>query len=89
MFENKNFIIQYLQDDEISEENIHKFSLEIKDFDTPLVTIKYDCKKGKIISKWIEEKDNDNIPKNHVAYKLIDLVEFEICSIFKFIIQHV
>ena len=66
----------------------NSFSIDIKDFDTPLINIKYDKKKLKIVSKYINIYDNKNEPKNHVAYKLIDLCKFELYEIFDFLIKH-
>ena len=66
----------------------NSFSIDIKDFDTPLINIKYDKKKLKIVSKYIDIDDDRNEPKNHVAYKLIDLCKFELYEIFDFLIKH-
>ena len=45
-------------------------------------------KKLKIVSKYIDIDDDRNEPKNHVAYKLIDLCKFELYEIFDFLIKH-
>ena len=47
-----------------------------------------DKKKLKIVSKYIDIDDDRNEPKNHVAYKLIDLCKFELYEIFDFLIKH-
>ena len=67
---------------------VNSDEFDIKDFDTPLINIKYDKKKLKIVSKYINIYDNKNEPKNHVAYKLIDLCKFELYEIFDFLIKH-
>ena len=76
---------KYIENDS---DDLHSFSIDIKDFDTPLINIKYDKKKLKIVSKYINIYDNKNEPKNHVAYKLIDLCKFELYEIFDFLIKH-
>lgn len=70
LFENEQMIVKYIENDS---DDLHSFSIDIKDFDTPLINIKYDKKKLKIVSKYIDIDDDRNEPKNHVAYKLIDL----------------
>lgn len=88
LFENKNFEVRYIEYVN-KEDYLHNFYINIKNFDTPPVSIKYDIKKEKIVSMCIEEEDNDNIPKNQVSFKLLDLARYELCSIFKFMIDHV
>ena len=85
LFENEQMIVKYIENDS---DDLHRFSIDIKDFDTPLINIKYDKKKLKILSKYINIYDNKNEPKNHVAYKLIDLCKFELYEIFDFLIKH-
>ncbi len=85
LFENKQLIIKYIEDDN---DEIHSFSVDIKDFDTPEIKIKYNDKKEKIVSMYIDLEEDENEPKNHVAYKLINLCKCELYSIFNFMIKH-
>ena len=85
LFENEQMIVKYIENDS---DDLHSFSIDIKDFDTPLINIKYDKKKLKIVSKYIDIDDDRNEPKNHVAYKLIDLCKFELYEIFDYLIKH-
>lgn len=85
IFENNQLRIEYIKN---NDEEINDFSVDIKEFDTPDINIKYDYKKRKIVSMYIDIEEDDNEPKNHVAYKLIDLCKFEIINIFDFMIAH-
>ena len=42
LFENEQMIVKYIENDS---DDLHSFSIDIKDFDTPLINIKYDKKK--------------------------------------------
>lgn len=85
LFENKQFKIEYICE---NKEKIHDFIVDIKDFDTPLINIKYDDKKEEIVSIYISREESDNDPKNHVSYKLINLCKYELITIFNFMINH-
>lgn len=86
LFENKKLIIKYIENKQNDE--IYDFTVDIKDFDTPNINIKYDYDKQKIVSTWIDIEEDQNDPKNHVAYKLLDLCKNDLCNILKFMIEH-
>ena len=89
LFENKKMKVKYLGSfDEDIKNNTHIFTIDIKEFDTPLLNIEYDDNDKVIIRTWIDEED-ENIPKSHVIYKLFSLIEFEVLEIMKFIITHI
>ena len=86
LFENKQLIIKYIGRSQ--HDNIFDFSVDIKDFYTPNINLKYDYANEKIVSVWIDTEGDDNEPKNHVAYKLIDLCKHDLCIKLKFMIDH-
>lgn len=86
LFENKHLIIKSIESNE--EEKLYNFSVDIKDFYTPNINIKFDYEKQKIVCVEIDEDEDDNEPKNHVAYKLIDLCKHDLCIKLKFMIDH-
>ncbi|WP_455539908.1 hypothetical protein [Terrisporobacter sp.] len=79
-------IIKYMENE--NQDGYYNFSVDIKDFDTPNVNLKFDYREGKIVTMWIDRDDDQNDPKNHVVYKLIDLCKYDLCSILKFMIEH-
>ncbi len=85
LFENNQLIVRYKLDDT---DELHSFCVDIKDFDTPTINMKYNHKKEKIVSMYIDLDEDRNEPKNHVAYKLIDLCKSELYEIFDFMIKH-
>ena len=84
LFENKHLVIKSIESNK--EDKLYDFSVDIKDFYTPNINIKFDYEKQKIVSVGIDEDNNE--PKNHVAYKLIDLCKHDLCIKFKFMIDH-
>lgn len=86
LFENKQLIIKYIENNQ--KDKLYDFSVDIKDFDTPNINLKFDYEKQKIVSTWIDVEEDDNEPKNHVAYKLIDLCKHDLCIKLKFMIEH-
>lgn len=86
LFENKHLVIKGIERKQ--EDKLYDFSVDIKDFYTPNINIKFDYENQKIVSVGIDEDENDNEPKNHVAYKLIDLCKHDLCIKFKFMIDH-
>ena len=86
LFENKQLIIKYIEND--NKDGYYDFSVEIKDFDTPNINLKFDYDKGKIVTMWIDIYEDENEPKNHVVYKLFDLCRYNISTILKFMIEH-
>ena len=74
LFENKQLIIKYIEND--NKDGYYDFSVEIKDFDTPNINLKFDYDKGKIVTMWIDIYEDENEPKNHVVYKLFDLCKY-------------
>lgn len=86
LFENKQLIIKYIENNQ--KDKLYDFSVDIKDFDTPNINLKFDYEKQKIVSTWIDVEEGDNEPKNHVAYKLIDLCKHDLCIKLKFMIEH-
>ena len=86
LFENKQLIIKYIEND--NKDGYYDFSVEIKDFDTPNINLKFDYDKGKIVTMWIDIYEDENEPKNHVVYKLFDLCKYDISTILKFMIEH-
>ena len=71
-----------------NKDGYYDFSVEIKDFDTPNINLKFDYDKGKIVTMWIDIYEDENEPKNHVVYKLFDLCKYNISTILKFMIEH-
>lgn len=86
LFENKNLVIKSVESNK--EEKLYDFSVDIKDFYTPNINIKFDYEKQKIVYVGIDEDDDANEPKNQVAYKLIDLCKHDLCIKLKFMIDH-
>ena len=86
LFENKQLIIKYIEND--NKDGYYDFSVEIKDFDTPNINLKFDYDKGKIVTMWIDIYEDENEPNNHVVYKLFDLCKYNISTILKFMIEH-
>lgn len=86
LFENKNLIIKYIENSK--DNKLYDFSVEIKDFDTPNVNLRFDYENQKIVLTWIDTDEDDNEPKNHVAHKLIDLCKHDLCIKLKFMIDH-
>ena len=86
LFENKQLIIKYIENNK--KDKLYDFCIDIKDFDTPNINVKFDYKNQKIVSVWIDLEENYNEPKNHVAYKLIDLCKHDLCIKLKFMIDH-
>ena len=86
LFENKNLVIKSVESNK--EEKLYYFSVDIKDFYTPNINIKFDYEKQKIVYVGIDEDDDANEPKNQVAYKLIDLCKHDLCIKLKFMIDH-
>lgn len=86
LFENKHLVIKSIESNE--EEKLYHFSVDIKDFYTPNINIKFDYEKQKIVCVEIDEDDDNNEPKNHIAYKLLDLCKHDLCIKFKFMIDH-
>lgn len=86
LFENKQLIIKSIEN--IQKDKFYNFSVDIKDFYTPNINIKFDYENQKIVSIWIDEEEDENEPKNHVAYKLIDLCKHDLCIKLKFMIDH-
>lgn len=90
LFENQKLKLNYLKScDEDTKNKTYIFNIDIKDFDTPILNIEYDDKDKVIIRTWIEYEEDDNIPKNHVVYKLFSLIEFEVCEIMHFMVKHI
>lgn len=88
LFENEKLKIHYLKECNEVKSKMYLFSIDIKDFDTPILNIEYDGNEDSVIRTWIDERD-ENIPKSHVVYKLFSLIEFEVCEIMKFMIKHI
>ncbi|MEG0855174.1 MAG: hypothetical protein RSG52_01720 [Terrisporobacter sp.] len=88
IFINKRFVVKYVEEENKMEDYIYNFSVDIKDFDTPFVNIKYDSNKNKIVSMWLNTEVDDNGPKNHVAMKLLEFGKYEVCEIIKFMVSH-
>lgn len=86
LFENKQLIIKYIENNH--NDKLYDFSVEIKDFYTPNINVKFDYESEKIVSIWIDTEEDDNEPKNQVAYKLIDLCKHDLCIKLKFMIDH-
>lgn len=86
LFENKYLIIKSIESNK--EDKLYNFSVDIKDFYTPNINIKFDYEKQKIVSIGIDKDEDDNEPKNHVAYKLINLCKHDLCIKLKFMIDH-
>ena len=86
LFENKYLIIKSIESNK--EDKLYDFSVDIKDFYTPNINIKFDYEKQKIVSIGIDKDEDDNEPKNHVAYKLINLCKHDLCIKLKFMIDH-
>ena len=86
LFENKQLIIKYIENNQ--KDKLYDFSVDIKDFDTTNIKLKFDYEKQEIVSTWIDVEEDDNEPKNHVAYKLIDLCKHDLCIKLKFMIEH-
>ena len=89
IFINERLLIKHVENEKDEENNIYNFSVDIKDFDTPLVNIKFDNNKHKIVSMWINTEVDDNEPKNHIEYKLLEYIKIEVCLIIKFMIAHI
>ena len=51
IFENNQLRIEYIKN---NDEEINDFSVDIKEFDTPDINIKYDYEKRKIVSMYID-----------------------------------
>ena len=60
LFENEQMIVKYIENDS---DDLHSFSIDIKDFDTPLINIKYDKKKLKIKESGLPQVVIDQTPK--------------------------
>ena len=88
IFINERLLVKYVENENDKNNHTYNFSVDIKDFDTPFVNIKYDSSTNKIVSMWIDIEEDDNEPKNHVAYKLLQLSKFELKEIIKFMINH-
>ena len=61
LFENKQLIIKYIEND--NKDGYYDFSVEIKDFDTPNINLKFDYDKGKIVTMWIDIYEDENEPE--------------------------
>lgn len=89
-FENRklkiNYIEKYITD---TNNRTHIFDVDIKDFDTPILSVEYSENEEVILRTWIRDEKSDNAPKNHVVYKLFSLIEFEVFEIMKFMIKHI
>lgn len=88
IFINERLLVKHVGDENDEYNNIYNFSVDIKDFDTPFVNVKYDNSRSKIVSMWVDTEEDDNEPKNHVAYKLLQLSKVELKEIIKFMITH-
>ena len=88
LFENEKLKIHYFKECNNEKSKTYLFSIEIKDFDTPILNLEYDESEAIVIRTWIDERD-ENIPKSHVIYKLFCLIKFEVCEIIKFMIKHI
>lgn len=86
LFENSQLIIRYIEDSK--HEELYDFSVDIKEFDTPNINLRFDYENEKIVSVWIDTEEDDNEPKNHVAYKLINLCRHDLSIKLKFMIEH-
>ena len=90
LFENQKLKVTYLGScDEDIKNKTHIFTINIKEFDTPPLNVRYDDNDKVIIRTWIEEEEDENGPKSHVIYKLFSLIEFEVSEIMQFIIRHI
>ncbi|RDY23707.1 hypothetical protein CHF27_007175 [Romboutsia maritimum] len=89
-FENRklkiNYIEKYITD---TNNRTYIFDVDIKDFDTPILSVEYSENEEAILRTWIRDEESDNAPKNHVVYKLFSLIEFEVFEIMKFMIKHI
>lgn len=90
LFENNKLSVTYYGNCENDvNSKTHRFKVYIKDFNAPILNLEYDDEDNVIIRTWIEDTEEDNGPKGHIAYKLFSLIEFEVCEIMKFIIRHI
>ena len=89
LFENRKIKIKYIEEyiDDYSNRSF-LFTIDIKDFDTPILNVVYDVKES-IISKTYLDKQFENIPKSHIVYKMFSLIEYEIIEIIRFMINHI
>ena len=74
LFENRKIKIKYIEEyiDDYSNRSF-LFTIDIKDFDTPILNLVYDVKES-IISKTYLDKQFENIPKSHIVYKMFSLI---------------
>lgn len=88
LFENGKLKIKYIEeciDDDANRSFV--FTVNIKDFDTPILNLVYDSEEDIIVKTYIDEQF-ENIPKSHVVYKMFSLIEYEVIEIIKFMINH-
>lgn len=89
VFENSKFKIELTKDKQNNFDNKrYYFKITIKDFDTPDLHIEYDGNEKVVVRTWINEDESENLPKNHVVYKMFSLIEYEVLEIIQFVIKH-
>lgn len=88
LFENSKLKIEYIEeciDNDVNRNFI--FTVNIKDFDTPLLNLVYNLEEDIIVKTYIDEQF-ENISKSNVVYKMFSLIEYEVIEIIKFMINH-
>lgn len=89
IFESSKFKIECIEENQENIDNKrYTFTIEVKGFDTPKLHTEYDDNEKVVIRTWIEEEESENLPKNHVAYKMFSLIEYEVLEIIHFLIKH-
>lgn len=89
IFESSKFKIEYIvSDEDIVDYKRYEFKVCLKDFDTPDLHIEYDDIEKVVVRTWINEEESKNSPKNHVVYKMFNLIEYEVLEIVQFLIKH-
>lgn len=89
IFESSKLKIEYIVNDEDTVDyKRYEFKVCLKDFDTPDLYIEYDDIEKVLVRTWIKDEESENPPKNHIVYKMFNLIEYEVLEIVQFLIKH-